>query len=187
MANHELDYYRALYDVARTINSSLQLSDVLQKVAKSTADALKVKACSIRLLSADRKRLIFGAAYGLSENYVRKGAVEVEKSGVDRQVLRGNTVLIPDATEDARFQYPDRARQEGIRSVLVVPLATRGNIIGVMRIYSAERREFTDREIEFLCRIADLSAVSLDNARLYQLLKVDYENLLSLQERLFDL
>jgi len=186
MANRELDYYRALYEVARTINSSLDLADVLEKVAKSTSEAMKVKACSIRLLSADRKRLVFGAAYGLSEGYLRKGAVEVDKSGVDRQVLRGNTVLIPDATEDTRFQYPERAREEGIRSVLVVPLATRGGIIGVMRVYTAEQREFSDAEIEFLGLIADLSAVAIDNARLYQLLKGDYEMLVTFQDRLFD-
>jgi len=155
-------------------------------VAKSTTEALKVKACSIRLLSLDRTRLIFGAAYGLGESYLRKGAIEVSKSGVDRQVLRGNSVLIPDATEDTRFQYPERAREEGIRSVLVVPLATHGQIIGVMRVYTAERREFADQEIEFVNLIADLSAMAIDNARLYQLLKGDYEMLVTFQERLFD-
>ena len=54
MSNLELDYYRALYEVARTINSSLDLGEVLQKVARSTTEALKVKACSLRLLSADK-------------------------------------------------------------------------------------------------------------------------------------
>lgn len=186
MTSSEMDYYRALYEVARTINSSLDLPEVLRRVAKSATEALKAKACSLRLLSADRKRLVFGAAYGLSEQYVRKGAVEVEKSGVDREVLQGNVVVIPDASEDPRFQYPERAREEGIRSVLVVPLATRGQIIGVMRVYTSERRDFSDEEIEFLRLIADLSAVAIDNARFYQLLKGDYETLVSFQERLFD-
>jgi len=68
----------------------------------------------------------------------------------------------------------------------VVPLATRGQIIGVMRVYTAEKREFSDEEIEFLSLIADLAALAIDNARLYQLLKGDYEMLLSYQERLFD-
>ncbi len=186
MCAHEAEYYHALYDVARTINSSLDLGETLQKVAKSAAEALHAKACSIRLLSDDRKRLLFGAAHGLSDSYLRKGAVEVSKSGVDRQVLRGNSVLIPDATEDSRFQYPERARQEGIRSVLVTPLAARDQIIGVMRVYTAERRDFTEEEIELLSLIADLSAMAIDNARLYQLVKGNYETLLTFQERLFD-
>ncbi|MGQ9517821.1 MAG: GAF domain-containing protein [Anaerolineae bacterium] len=186
MSNREKDYYHALYDIAHTINSSLDLPEVLQRVTKITAEHMHAKACSIRLLSRDRKRLIFGAAHGLSEQYLRKGDVEVDKSGVDRQVLRGNTIIIPDATEDERFQYPEWARVEGIRSVLVVPLATRGQIIGVMRVYTAEKRDFSDEEIEFLSLIADLSALAIDNARLYQLLKGDYEMLLSYQERLFD-
>jgi GAF domain-containing protein len=186
MSDQQLDYYRGLYEVARTINSSLDLGEVLQRVVKSTTEALKVKACSLRLLSADRKRLVFGAAYGLSEGYLRKGSIEVAKSGVDRQVLRGNTVLIPDATQDSRFQYPERAREEGIRSVLVVPLATRDQIIGVMRVYTAERREFSEAEVEFLSLIADLSAMAIENARFYQLLKGDYETILTFRDRLFD-
>jgi GAF domain-containing protein len=186
MCAYEAEYYRALYEVARTINSSLDLGETLQRVAKSTAEALHAKACSLRLLSADRKRLLFGAAHGLSDSYLRKGAVEVAKSGVDRQVLRGSSVLIPDATEDSRFQYPERARQEGIRSVLVAPLAAREQIIGVMRVYTAEVREFAASEIEVLSLIADLSAMAIDNARLYQLLKGNYEMLLTFQDRLFD-
>ena len=70
--------------------------------------------------------------------------------------------------------------------MLVVPLAAHGKIIGVMRIYTAEPRDFTDEEIEFVGLVADLSALAIDNARLYQLLKGDYESVVSFQDRLFD-
>jgi len=186
MAEQNRDYYRCLYDVARAVSSSLDLGEVLQKITKSAAETLDAKASSLRLLSRDGKRLVFGAAHGLSQGYMRKGTVEVEKSGVDREVLAGKAVVIPDATEDSRFQYPERAREEGIRSVLVVPLATHEKVIGVMRLYTAERRDFTDEEMEFLDLIADLSALAIDNARLYQLLKGDYESVVSFQDRLFD-
>ena len=186
MAEHSKDYYRSLYDVARTINSSLELSEVLQKITRVAAETLDAKASSLRLLSRDGKQLIAGAAYGLSQGYMRKGPVEVEKSRVDQEVLNNNTVIIPDATQDARFQYPDRAREEGIRSVLVVPLATRGTIIGLMRIYTADIRDFAEEEIEFLGLIADLSALAIDNARLYQVVKGDYESVISFRDRLFD-
>jgi GAF domain-containing protein len=186
MAEHSSDFYRCLYDVARTINSSLELGEVLQRITRVTAETLNVKASSLRLLSRDGKLLIAGAAYGLSQGYMRKGPVEIEKSLVDQEVLTNKTIIIPDATQDARFQYPDRAREEGIRSVLVVPLAARGTIIGLMRIYTAEIREFTDEEIEFLGLIADLSALAIDNARLYQVVKGDYESVISFRDRLFD-
>jgi len=186
MADQSRDFYRCLYDVARTINSSLELNEVLQKITQIAAETLEVKASSLRLLSRDGRFLIAGAAYGLSKGYLRKGPVEVEKSGVDREVLTNKTVIIPDATQDARFQYPDRAREEGIRSVLVVPLAARGKIIGLMRIYTAEVYEFTNEEIEFLGLIADLSALAIDNARLYQIVKGDYESVISFRDRLFD-
>lgn len=186
MSEREHDYYHALYDIASTINSSLDLAEVLERVTKITAEQMRAKACSIRLVSRDRRRLVFGAAYGLSDRYLRKGDVEVDKSGVDREVLRGNTVVISDATKDERFQYPERAREEGIRSVLVVPLDTRSQIIGVMRVYTSEVRDFQEDEIEFLSLIADLAALAIDNARLYELMKGDYEMLLSYQHRLFE-
>ncbi len=186
MAGQSRDFYRGLYDVARTINSSLDLGEVLHKITAATTEPLEAKASSLRLLSRDGRHLVLGAAYGLSQGYIRKGLVEISRSRVDQEALDGKTVVIPDATQDARFQYPERAKEEGIRSVLVVPLAARGQIIGIMRVYTAEKREFVEEEIEFLGLIADLSALAIDNARLYQLLKGDYESVVSFQERLFD-
>ena len=99
-------YASALYEVARSINSSLDLSQVLNVLAKSTAKATSSKACSLRLLSPDKQLLVMSGAYGLSQGYLRKGNVEVEKSRIDQEALMGNTAIIPDATNDPRFQYP---------------------------------------------------------------------------------
>jgi signal transduction protein with GAF and PtsI domain len=187
MAIRESDFYCALYDVARAITSTLNLNEVLQKIVESTANAMQAKACTLRLLSNDRQRLVPGAMYGLSEGYMRKGVVEIDKSGVDREAMGGAPVYIADVAEDARFQYPEQAREEGICSVLVVPVDARGKTIGVMRIYTAERREFSDKEIEFVSLIADLSALAIDNARLYQATKEDYEVLVDFKDRLFPL
>jgi signal transduction protein with GAF and PtsI domain len=187
MAINERDFYCALYGVAKAITSSLNLNEVLQQIVKSTAETMQVKACSLRLLSSDRERLVPGAVHGLSEGYMRKGAVELDKSGVDREVIGGKPVYIADVTDDKRFQYPQAARDEGISSILVVPVDTLNRTIGVMRIYAGERREFSDKEIEFVSLIADLSGLAIDNARLYQATKEDYEVLLDFKDRIFPL
>jgi len=187
MAGKGQKWYQVLHQVASTVNSSLELPQVLEAVVENAAQAMGCKASSLRLLSPRRRRLLMSAAYGLSDAYLRKGPVEVEKSGVDREALEGKVVVIRDAATDPRFQYPEEAAREHIASVLVVPLEIRGKPIGVLRVYTEEPRDFSEQEVEFLQAIADISALAIENARLHQALRADLEALTAFEYRLFDL
>lgn len=187
MHDCERNYFRTLYEAIRVINSSLEPMDLLGKIAEQTAKALEVKACSLRLLDRAGANLLPGASFGLSKGYLRKGKVEVEKSRLDREALSGAAVHVKDASSDSRFQYQEAARAEGIKSVLVVPLTLEDKkIIGVMRVYSGEERDFCDSEVEFLTIMANLSAIAIENARLHQALKSDYELLTAFQYQTFE-
>lgn len=175
MSEKECSYYQTLYEVARGINSSLDPVVVLGAIVEQVAKALSAKACSIRLLDRQGKMLLASTSYGLSKGYMRKGQVEVAKSGLDQEVLAGSIVQIKDAGNDPRFQYRDAAKEEGFSSVLVLPLTAEDRAIGVLRVYSAEEREFTQEEVDFATAIANLSAIAIENARLHQALKTDYE------------
>ncbi|MBU0494892.1 MAG: GAF domain-containing protein [Chloroflexi bacterium] len=187
MTEHEHHLYRTLYQVARLINSSLDTDEVLNAIVAETAQAMRAKACAIRLLSSDGTRLFMSATFGLSDGYLRKGPIEVAKSTIDQHVLEGKPVIIEDAQTDDRFQYPAKIRAEGIGSMLVVPLLARERIIGVMRVYTTESRQFSEEEVEFLTAIANLGGLALENARLYQALKADYESFSNFHYRLFDM
>ena len=89
MKGKDINYFEALYDVARVINASLDLSKVLEKIVQCVVKAMGVKAGSIRLLDPRGRMLLLGAARGLSKGYIRKGPILVEESGLDRKVLRG--------------------------------------------------------------------------------------------------
>ncbi len=154
-----------LYRIVHAISSTLDLSARLQAMLESTTRELRLKAASLRLLSADGKTLEPVAAFGLSEAYLAKGPVEVAKSPVDQIALQGQTVRLLDVLHDVGFQYPTEAAREGIQSVLVVPLRLRGRVIGVLRAYSAEPHRFTDKEEPFLLAVADLGALAIDNAQ----------------------
>ncbi len=179
--------FQTLYQVARTVNSSLDVMQVLQTIVTSTTEALSAKACSLRLLGPRRKHLMLGAVHGLSANYRAKGPVLVANSSVDRLALAGTTpILIEDARADPRFQYPEQARSEGIVSVLVVPLRVQDQPIGVLRIYSGQPRAFSETEIALAEAIASLSALAIENGRLYERLNRDYQAAIDFGERLFD-
>lgn len=175
MSEKECAYYRTLYEVAKGINSSLEPVTVLRAIVEQVAKALDAKACSIRLLDRKGLTLLASTSYGLSKGYLRKGPVEVAKSKLDQETLTGAVVQIEDASNDPRFQYPDAAKEEGIASVMALPLTVEGRAIGVLRLYCAAKRAFDQSEIDFATAIANLSAIAIENARLHQALKTDYE------------
>ena len=130
------DYYNALHQAALTISSSLELEQVLQSVVMSITEAMQVKGCVLRLLDPRTGQLQLSAGYGLSGGYLSKGPVEVGHSPLDSEALRGKPVIIPDVSEDSRFQYQDAARREGIVSVLCVPLGSTWECHwGIARLY----------------------------------------------------
>ena len=182
----EIDYFAALYDVARVINASLDTSRVLEEIVRCVTKAMKVKACSLRLLAGGGEKLEMGASYGLSEDYLHKGPILIRESELDRKVIRGKTILIKDAQTDKQFQYGEKAKAEGIKSVFVVPLMVDKKVIGVLRVYTEETREFDKREIKFLEAVASLSAISIDNARLHETLQINCDLMAAHKYRLDD-
>jgi len=186
MKEKEMDYFEALYEVARVINASLDPSLVLAEITKCIVSAMQLKASSIRLLDSRGKRLVMGAAYGLSEKYLQKGPVLTEESGIDKVALGGKTIWIKDAQTDKAFQYGDMAKKEGIKSVLAIPLLVEHRTVGVLRIYTAKMRKFNSDEIRFLEAVANLSAIALDNARLHEKLQVSCDLMAAHKYRIDD-
>jgi len=186
MAGKKKDYFAALYEVAKVVNASLTPSQVMKKIVSCVAESMNVKACSLRLLGARRKRLLMGAYHGLSDGYIRKGPVLVNESGLDKQALKGKTVWLKNAQTDKNFQYQEKAKIEGIKSVLVVPLMAEKKSMGVLRVYTEKVREFSQDEIKFLEAVGNLSAIALENARLHEALRRDYELLVEHEYRLDD-
>jgi signal transduction histidine kinase/glycine cleavage system H lipoate-binding protein len=167
-AYHRLE---TLYEIGRATSSTLNLEQVLQMVTRRTAEALDAKGCSIRLLDESGQVLRIAAAWGLSEQYLQKGPVEVRQSPIDQEALQGKPVIVLEAPLDPRFQYPEEIEREGICSVLCCPLLVRGRAIGVIRVYSAACYRYGQEEADFLMTIASEVAVAIANALAYRKLE----------------
>jgi GAF domain-containing protein len=170
--------YDAFQAIARHVNSSLDLKDVLTTLLLEAVSQLNVKAGSIRLLGPQRATLHLAAAYGLSASYLQKGTVEVAHSPIDQRVLSDRQpIAITEVSQAAGLQYPEEAQREGIRSVLVLPLCVHDTPIGVLRLYSGQVRYFSAEELAFATAVADLGAVAIENAKLHATLKERLEAL----------
>jgi GAF domain-containing protein len=166
-------YYQELYEVAAVLNSARDPEPVLHAIVALVAKAVGAKACSLMLLTPDKKMLLHTAAYGLSDWYVRKGPVSADKS--ISESLKGKPIAVLDVTKDERIQYRQQAKKEGVVSILSVPTMLREEIIGVIRVYTGEPRQFSADDIYFVGAVAHLGAIALENARLYEAVQKDYE------------
>lgn len=169
------NYYQSLYEIAAAMNSIRVPEDVLRSIVENVTKAMGAKGCSLMLLTPDRKLLLHTAAYGLSDWYVRKGPLSADKS--ISEALEGKPVAVLDAAEDARIQYREQAKKEGIVSILSVPMMLKEETIGVIRVYSGQPRHFTMDDMYFVGAVANLGAIALENARLNESVEKDYEAL----------
>ena len=129
------------------LNRQVDTVELLEITAKALVEEFSLKSCHFRLLSRDQKVLEHVASHGLSERFLNKGAVDADRSVTE--ALEGKVVVVEDCTTDPRIQYPQEFAKEGIASTITIPLATRGQVIGVMRLGSAEPREFGEDETDF--------------------------------------
>ena len=165
----------AYQDATKAISSSLNLDEVLELIIKSIVNLLKVKGSSVNLLDNTRKKLETRVACGLSESYLTKVPIDADKSMTES--IGGKTVFIEDIASDPRIQYPEEAKKEGIVSILSIPLKAKENVIGVLRVYTGESRQFTDKEMDLFNKLAEQAGIAIVNAKLYKDIKDDYDSM----------
>lgn len=158
--------YKVLYEIAHELNSDLAPQEVLRTIVETIRDAAGARGSSLMLLTSDRQQLMHTIASGLSDWYVRKGPVMVDTAIA--QALDGKPVAILDATTDTRVQYREQAKKEGIVSMLSLPLVRRGQVIGILRIYTSGPRQFSEQEIDFFSALSSLGVVALERAELLE-------------------
>ncbi len=160
-----------LYESAQTVNSTLELQEVLDRLTRSTATVMGVKACTIRLLEADGQSLCLASTYGLSDAYFQKGCLLVDQNPLVREVLTGKVVVVDDITTDTRLQYPAAALAEGIRAMLTAPLIGHKGPLGIIRVYCEKPSCFSEDDQQYLATVANHGSIAIENALAYAALR----------------
>jgi GAF domain-containing protein len=142
------------HTIADTLNSPLETGEMLRSVSKSIVDNLCVKGCEFFLLSRNQRQLENIAFFDLNEKFAVGGPLDVADMLED--VLRGDTVSVSDCGSDPRVCHLPAYRDEGVKSLLLVPLKTRSQVIGSMHITTAEGRAFSSDELTIIQTIAAL-------------------------------
>ena len=124
MSSKDKTYLRSFMEISKVLSSTLAVDEVLDQIVRQITAVMALKGATIRLINPKTKTMELVAAQGLSEKYLKKGPVDLDKS--ISEALSGRPVAIYDATTDPRVQYPKEAKEEGIATLVAVPIPRRG-------------------------------------------------------------
>lgn len=159
-------YLESYQDICKSISVSISLDEVLNLIVTNVVKVMNVKASSLRLLNNETKQLELTSYYGLSEKYAHKGPVSYDASIDD--ALAGKSVSVYDIGEHINSKYYKEAMEEGIRSILSIPLRFEKQVIGVLRMYTTEPVNYTEEDLKFISAIAEQGAIAIVNARRFE-------------------
>lgn len=164
-ANKKTKQIEALARMSQSIAQGIYLREILQLIVTMTAEMMGSKICSLMLLDEKGRDLRIEATQSLSEEYRSKPPVPARTSVSGRAIFEKHPIIVPDVTQDPQYTYPDIARKENLKSLVVVPMMIKGKPIGVLNCYSAQVQEFKDDEVQLLQAVANQSAVAIEHTR----------------------
>jgi two-component sensor histidine kinase/putative methionine-R-sulfoxide reductase with GAF domain len=163
-------HLRLLTETIAAVNSSLNLEEVLDLVAKKVADALNGDACFVYLYDARVDELVLRATYGTRVAEMTKRPRMRLGEGITGSAAaeRAPVMIAAHAELDPRFKAFPNLPEDRFQSILAVPILARDQMEGALNVRTVEPREFSDAEIELLLAIAAQVAQSIQHARLYE-------------------
>jgi signal transduction histidine kinase len=169
-------FYHTFRDISKSVHSSTRVEEVLHLAVRKTAEALNARGSILRVLNLKTGELELSAAFGLSDRYLSKGHVSSTKV-IQEFCEENRAIIIKDLETDPRVQYPKEAKEEGIKMMVDLPLYMGQNVVGILRIFFENKREFSKEELDFAVAIAEQCALAIDKARLIEKQQIQYDNL----------
>jgi two-component sensor histidine kinase/putative methionine-R-sulfoxide reductase with GAF domain len=162
-------HLRLLTETIAAVNSTLDLEEVLDLVARKVADALRTEACFVYLYDERTNELVLRATYGTSVEEMTKRPRMRPGEGITGTAAADRApVMIPSQAHlDPRFNQFANLSEDAYESILAVPILARDKLAGALNVRTLEPREFTQDEIELLVAIADQVAQTIQHAQLY--------------------
>lgn len=156
----------ALSEVSKTLSASPYLEEILQLLVNLTAQQFNYAVCTVRLLDEARGELVLRATQSQVKAYQRKRAIKLGESIAGRVIQLGRTLIVPDVVLEEDYIGHDLAVEQGLKSMICVPLTMQGKSVGVLTCYTTVDHEFPPDEVKALETLAKQAALSIEHAKL---------------------
>ncbi|MFC1864597.1 PAS domain S-box protein [Chloroflexota bacterium] len=158
----------ALNQISSTVSQSLELSQVLSSAIDNVIDVMQVEIALVFLLDEEAGQLILSAHRGISAEFAQSvGTLKLGGGFNSRVAETGEPLYVEDASEDPRLTKV-AVKEEGIRSQLIVPLVSKGKVMGTLCVAVRSQRQDLPEELGLVTAIGNQIGVAVENARLYQ-------------------
>ncbi len=155
----------ALNAIVSAVNSSLDLSTVLNTGLDKAMEILQVDAGWVSLTSGDGLQLALHR--GVSDEYARAiSAVNAQEGIVGLVAHEQETTVVDDISPDSPTL--PLAGAEGLRTVLATPLKAQGRLLGVMAVATRNVRSYSADDIYFVSSAAAQLASAIEHALLFR-------------------
>ena len=141
----DLDTYKLIIE---TLTNADDLFVMGSQLTSLLIGATGAKGATLFILNTEKEEFEILATEGLSSAYVNKGPILVDQS--IKHESNQNPVIIKDVQNSDMLQYPEKASDEGIRSIVSLPINIRGKVIGALRIYHSTVLKLSDEDLTFL-------------------------------------
>jgi GAF domain-containing protein len=174
-------FFWVLSKLTKEISTTEELDKIPHLIVSAAVEALKAKAAVIFLRDKNTEGFISNKAvaqFGLSDKYIHAGAAHAIK--ISPQLLKDGYMYFRDATTDKRLMNHKAKKEEGIGSIISVPIMDKGKMRGILSLYTKEIRKFSKDEIDFLSILAEQGGFAIENANLIKKLRNQLKKFLAL-------
>lgn len=134
--------------IVMAISTYEDMELLLQHIVEGLCRTFKIKGSSILLYDEAERQLFRVSSYGLSEEYLHKGALYMDEEYEEFQ--KGETLKYSTLASEPRVKYTEAALKEGISCILSIPIKYKQLSIGLLKIYHQEEILMHSEDMESL-------------------------------------
>ena len=169
-----------LYEVGRTLSSTLDLDELLKKALELLRDRFGYQLCVFLLLDQEKNELYVKQVIGGKIEKMKELRFRVGIDGIAGWVAKtGESYYAPDVSKDSRYMFGLPSTQ----SEAVFPLKIRDQVIGVLDVESDQLMGFNEEDLKVLSSLAGQVSIFIENAQLFYQLKQTLKELKQAQDQ----
>lgn len=165
----QISRLQLMLEVSRSLNSTLDLDELLHYIIEVATELTDSEAASILLLDEKTGELHFEAVTGVKRTEVKPIVVPIDASIAGWIVEHRQPLIVRDVDQDPRhYAEVDRISHFDTRMILGVPLLVKDRTIGVLEVLNKQdNSSFSEQDVETLEILAVHAAIAIANARLF--------------------
>lgn len=158
----------ALNAISEIVSQSLEMEQLLNGALTKVVEVMDVEVALIFLLDEEARELELKTYHGVSEEFIAGVRRLKVGGGLNGRVAEsGEPLLVEDVSHDPRLTR-EVAVLENLHAGLIVPLKSKGKVVGTLCVAMRQPRDFRPEEVELLTAVGNEIGIAIENSRLYE-------------------